>query len=121
MNWVTARVHDSYEFPADLPGDDAPGALRWTAATIALAAALLALTNAQSIRGWTEELPPGPAMVRLVAAANAWEDATVAAGLATGQVRLRKVWKGLQSARWSGEPVVEQADASEAVNSERFD
>ncbi len=104
------RVMDSYEFPADLPDDAAPGTLRWTAGAIALATALLALTNAQAISGWADEFPPGPNTMKLIAAADAWQDATARAGLDLGHSRLHRVWKGLESARWSPPaPVVEEA------------
>jgi hypothetical protein len=111
---VFERVRDSYEFPADLAedaGDDSgAGALRWTASVVALTAALLALFNAQAIRGWAEELPPGPGTIRVVAAAEAWDDTTRALGLGAGHARMRKAWKHVESARWTPQPaVVEEA------------
>lgn len=103
-DWTMAALADSYEFPTDLPADanGGAGALRWTATVIALATLLLALTNAQSIRSWTEELPPGPRVLQLVAAANDWEAAT--ADLGAGRARLHRVWRGMEEARWTGPP-----------------
>lgn len=98
------RVRDSYEFPTDLGDDSEPGALRWTATVVVLATSLLALLNAQALRGWAEELPPGPTSVKLVAAATAWEDATAAAGLGAGHARMHKAWKQIERAEWSPRP-----------------
>lgn len=101
-DWTMAALADSYEFPTDLPVDAEGGALRWTATVIALATALLALTNAQSIRSWTEALPPGPRVLQLVATANDWEAAT--AGLGAGRARLHRLWRGMEETRWTGQP-----------------
>lgn len=109
-DWTMTHVTDSYAFPADL-ADDADlgaGALRWTAMVVVLTTALLALVNAQSIRSWAEELPPGPTTVQLVSAAGAWEEATAQTGLGTGRARLHKAWRGFEEARWTP-----QAQASE--------
>jgi hypothetical protein len=96
------RVRDSYEFPADIGGDDDPGALRWTATVIAVTAGLLALFNAQALTGWAEDLPPGPAAMKLVAAATAWEDATGSLGLP--HARMHKAWKQVERAEWTPRP-----------------
>jgi hypothetical protein len=105
------RVRDSYEFPTDLAEDvDPAGALRWTATVIAMTAALLALTNAQSISGWASEFEPGPGTTELAQAADEWEEITAQVGLGFGHARLHKIWKSVEQARWSGNgPVVEQA------------
>jgi hypothetical protein len=106
------RVTDSYEFPADLAGIGESGgeALRWTAWTIAGATALLALLNAHSLRGWVEDMPPGPVTMRLAAAASGWEDATARIGLGTPHARLHRAWLRMEQARWSPQPaVVEEA------------
>jgi hypothetical protein len=109
MEPLLERVRDSYEFPTDLAGDGEPGALGWTAATIALATVLLALTNAQSLRTWAEEMPPErPGVIALVEATTAWEERV--AGLGLGRARLHKAWKRIEQARWTApEPVVEEA------------
>lgn len=108
------RVRDTYEFPADLADDagDETGAaaLRWTATVVAATAGLLALFNAQAIRGWAEELPPGPGTIRVVAAAEAWEEGAARAGFGAGHARMRRAWKHVENARWSGNgPVIEEA------------
>jgi hypothetical protein len=107
---VFERVMDSYEFPTDLPDDpdQGAGALRWTASVIALTTALLALLNAQALTGWTQELPPGPGVVKLVDAATAWEDATAQLGLGAGHARMHKTWKAMQRAQWSAQPATVQ-------------
>ena len=109
---MLGRVCDSYEFPADL-ADDADGnrgALRWTASVIAMTAALLALTNAQSISGWAAELTPGPRTIVLIDAADGWERTTASVGLGAGRSRLHRVWKRMERARWtSGGEAVEEA------------
>jgi hypothetical protein len=48
--------------PVDLPEPLAPPPhqLRWTSLVIIVAALLLALLNAHAIRGWANQLPPGP-------------------------------------------------------------
>jgi hypothetical protein len=100
---------DAYEFPTEMPDDVAPGALRWTATIIGLTTALLALFNAQAITGWVEDLTPGPSTVKLVAAANSWEEATASAGLGKGHARLHKAWTRVERTRWSGEDEVQLA------------
>jgi len=109
MDPLMERVRDSYEFPTDLAGEGEPGVLRWTSVTIALATALLALTNAQSLRVWAEEMPPErPGAIALVQATTAWEESV--AGLGLGRARLHKAWKGLEQAKWTPqEPVIEEA------------
>lgn len=103
-DWTMAAVADSYEFPTDLPADanGGAGALRWTATIIVLATGLLALTNAQSIRSWTEELPLGPRVLQLVAAANDWE--AVTSGPGGARARLHRIWRGMAEARWTSQP-----------------
>lgn len=102
------RVRDSYEFPADIGDDDDPGALRWTATVIAATAGLLALFNAQALTGWAEDLPPGPASVKLVAATTAWEDTTGSLGIP--HARLHRAWKQVEHADWKpGAPEVQEA------------
>lgn len=103
-DWTMAALADSYEFPTDLPADvdGGAGALRWTAGVVVLATVLLALTNAQSIRSWTEELPPGPRVLQLVEAANGWEAGT--AGLGWPRARLHRLWRGMEEVRWTGRP-----------------
>ena len=102
MEQMMERVRDSYEFPTDLGGDADPGALRWTVTVIALTTALLAVLNAQSLRGWAEEVPPEqPGAMTLVAAATTWEETTASAGLSLGRAQLHKAWKGMESARWT--------------------
>jgi hypothetical protein len=102
------RVRDSYEFPTDLGEDAEPGALRWTATVIAVSAGLLALLNAQALTGWADELAPGPVSVKLVAAANAWEDMTGSLGVP--HARLHKAWKQVERVDWSPRaPEVQEA------------
>jgi hypothetical protein len=106
---------DSYEFPTDLAedtdngADDAAATLRWTATIIILTAAFLALFNAHTLAGWAEDLPPGPAMMKVVAAANAWEQTTADLGLGSGHARMHKAWTRLERKRWSGEGDVQMA------------
>lgn len=102
------RVRDSYEFPADVGEDDDPGALRWTVTVIAVTAGLLALFNASALTEWAEDLPPGPASEKLVAAATVWEESTGALGVPHS--RMHKAWKAIERADWSARaPEVEQA------------
>jgi hypothetical protein len=100
------------EFPTELPADDddAAATLRWTASVIAGTAALLALFNANAITGWSEDLPPGPATLKLVEIANGWDAATASAGLGAGHARLHKAWTRLERARWSQRVEVDVAE-----------
>ncbi|MGH6615848.1 hypothetical protein [Sphingomonas sp.] len=103
---------NSYEFPTDLPDDadnGGAGTLRWTATIVILTTAFLALFNAHTLTGWAEDLPPGPAMVKVVAAANRWEQATADLGLGSGHARMHKAWTRLERKRWSGEGDVQMA------------
>ncbi|QNQ11776.1 hypothetical protein [Sphingomonas alpina] len=106
---------DSYEFPTDLPDDTNDGAdgsagtLRWTATIVVLTTMFLALFNAHTLTGWAEDLPPGPAVVKVVAAANTWEQATADLGLGSGHARMHKAWTRLERKGWSGEGDVQMA------------
>jgi len=104
-------MSDLYEFPADFP-NDGKDALRWTASVIGAATLGLAVLNPGAISGWTNDLPPGPTTVRMVAASEAWRDALDRVGLGAGHARMHAAWKAAERADWSGRQPVEMADAS---------
>lgn len=97
------RVHDSYEYPTDLPAgeQDSAGALRWTIGVIAITSVLLALTNAGAVSGWAGSFDPQPHVMPLVRAADRWDAATRRLGLATPHARMHAVWRDAEKARWS--------------------
>ena len=97
-------MSDAREFPTQLADDPdgGAGALGWTTGVIALTAAALALFNAGSIATWAEDLDPGPATIKVVTVADAWQDATARLGLGAAHADLHRAWTRAQSAHWSG-------------------
>ena len=89
--------------PVYLP-QDAPdsGALRWTASAIALASAFLLLFNAGAIRGWANELAPGPMTEPMIAAADAWHGLTERLGLDAPIETMRGWWRAAQGSADKG-------------------
>ena len=109
-------MSDLYEFPADLPdqGDDGRATLQWTGGVIALTTLGLALLNPTAISGWLDDLPPGPATVRLTAIGENWAETADRIGLAAGHARLHAAWKSAERTDWRGRQPVEMA-ATDAV------
>lgn len=91
--------------PVDLPEPDQPleRPLAWTCTMIAVACALLALLNAEAIRGWSYELKPTAFNQRVVTLAEGWYDATAALGLDRPSATLRSWWQGVQAARFESD------------------
>ncbi|MGF7147524.1 hypothetical protein FHS96_001133 [Sphingomonas zeicaulis] len=96
--------HSEFASPVDLPVDeDERGTLRplgWTATVIVTAAALLALFNATALRGWAQDLPPGPVTERIVAAAEGWYALTDRIGLTAPGKTIRAAYDGVKAARF---------------------
>jgi|SRR6188768_826445 hypothetical protein len=110
--------------PIDLPEPSAPLAdpLRWTSLVIALAALSLALLNADAIRGWSYQLPPGAASARIVTAAEGWHDRLDRFGLNRPSEVMRGWWQSARDRRFGGQgssggsnPRIRQANASSAA------
>lgn len=76
---------------------------RWTSIALALAAALLALGDAEGAVGWVDELPPGPVAEALRGPVQAWSDGTARWGLDRPARWLRGEWKQAQRARFGNE------------------
>ena len=95
-------AHDPHEFPADLADDPEPSghALSWAAGVMAIATLLLALTNAQSLDGWANDLPPSDLVAQVAGLTGGWKDRTDAAGLGKPREELHRGWKALEAARW---------------------
>ena len=74
---------------------------RWASITIAVAAAFLALFNADAVRGWFDELSPTALSEALRAPVTAWSDAT--APLDGARRALRRGWQRAQAARFGAE------------------
>ncbi|WP_157217007.1 hypothetical protein [Flavisphingomonas formosensis] len=82
--------------------------LRWASVTIGTAALLLALTNAQAIAGWFDELTPSATTERLREPVEGWSALTAAVGLDAPRTWLRGRWKAAQAARFGKEKPGEQ-------------
>ena len=98
-------MNDDHDFPVELTPDPdgGAGALRWTAGVLALTALALAMLNAGSIANWSHELSPSPGTAKVMAAADAWQGATVRFGLDAPHAGMHRVWKRAESMRWPGE------------------
>lgn len=90
--------------PVDLPepAQPLPDGLRWTMTVIAIAALVLVLFNAGSLRSWADALKPTPVNDRIVVAADAWYDVTATIGLNRPADALRAGWEKVQQARFGG-------------------
>ena len=104
-------MSDAYDFPTDLPDrdDDGRATLKWTATVVALATAGLALFNPTAIGFWIDDLPPGPATVRLSALGEDWAQAMDRVGLGAGHAKLHAAWKSAERTDWRGRRPVEMA------------
>jgi hypothetical protein len=90
--------------PVDLPEPliAPPHPLRWTSTVIAVAVLVLGLLNANAIRGWTYQLPPGPWSERAVAAAEGWYNAVDAAGLNRPVETMHSGWEAVRARQFGG-------------------
>jgi hypothetical protein len=93
---------DETLFPVDIPGEDPPGAhpLRWTSVALAVASLFLLLTNAVSIRDWTNDLSPSPAQARLAGVAERWVVITDSMGLGSPRAALHARWKQAEAVKF---------------------
>jgi hypothetical protein len=73
----------------------------WTSAVMAIAAALLLLFNAQSIRGWTATQAPGPLSLAARGVAESWWATTARLGLAAPRAAISDLWVAAQAASWT--------------------
>ncbi len=98
--------------PTLLPRDpvDTRRAGRWTGVTIAIAAACLALFNAQGLGGWVDEMTPGPLNAPLRAPVAAWVARTQA--LDNPRATLRRWWQRARAARFGTEQPGQQGAAA---------
>jgi hypothetical protein len=99
-----------------------PDPLRWTSLVIALAALSLALLNADAIRGWSYQLPPGAASARIVTAAEGWHSQLDRIGLNRPSEAMRGWWQSARDRRFDGQdssgasnPRMVRANASSAA------
>ena len=88
--------------PLDLPEPDLEdgSGLGWTSGVIAVAALLLLLTNAVSLRDWINEQPPGPLQARASALADGWVAFTDGIGWGKPRAMLHEQWKRAEEARF---------------------
>jgi hypothetical protein len=88
--------------PVDLPDPPTPlpHPLRWTTTAIAVATLLLALLNANAIRGWSYQLTPNAYSARIVAAAEAWYDAVEPVGLNRPVEAMHGWWQKVKNLRF---------------------
>lgn len=95
----------STESPVDLPdpSQELPAPLRWTTEVIVAATLVLALFNANAIRGWAYQLDSNDFTARVVAAAEGWHDATDALGLNRPVAATRAGWQSVKERRF-GQP-----------------
>ena len=82
---------------------DTAAAWPWTSATIAIATILLLVLNADSIRGWFDELTPNALTERWRAPVTGWAGAAVHAGLDAPRATLHSSWQQVRKARFGGE------------------
>ncbi|AHE54203.1 hypothetical protein [Sphingomonas sanxanigenens] len=98
--------HTEFASPVDLPPEEGGAggrqALRWTTVVIVTAATLLALFNATALRGWAQDLPPGPVSERILTAAEGWYGLTDAAGLTAPGKTIRAAYDRVKAARFGG-------------------
>lgn len=102
--------HDEFESPVDEAGSGPAleaSALKWTTIVIATASLFLLATNAVTVRGWIDEMEPGPFQARLADVAAQWEDFTGSLGLGAPRAALNRQWKAAQAARFDGNEVSE--------------
>jgi len=76
--------------------------LGWCATAIAVAAATLALANADSARNWAESLRPGPWSQPVQDAAERWAGFTKATGLSLARDGVRGLWERRHDLGWTG-------------------
>ncbi|WCT71986.1 hypothetical protein PQ455_10025 [Sphingomonas naphthae] len=81
----------------DVDGYAALAGLGWASAAIAVAALLLAATNAVTIRDWANELTPSPTQERLSDAAEQWVAITDDLGLGAPRATMHGWWKQAQA------------------------
>ena len=86
--------------PVDLLGAPDGSALPWTSVTVATAALLLLLANAETLDGWARELPPSAYAERATALTGRWTAFTGQFGLGTPHAMLHAQWKRAEAARF---------------------
>ena len=95
-----AQGADDSLSPVDLEDVDGYAALpglAWGSAAIAIAALLLAATNAVAIRDWANEQTPSPTQERLSYAAERWVAITDDIGLGSARAAMHGWWKRAQA------------------------
>lgn len=104
--------------PVDLPDPAVPlphDGLKWTSIVIALAALILLVFNAHTLRGWAYELHPTDTTAKIVTASETWYDATARLGLNRPVESLHKAWRGVMNLRFAGqEPAAPDVRLEEA-------
>ncbi len=85
--------------PVDLPGAE-PGyrPLLWTSGAIATAALFLLLTNAATLDGWAQELPPSAVAERVTEYTGRW--AALTRYLGSPHAWLHQQWKRAENAKF---------------------
>ena len=86
------------------PDDKPRAAVAWTSTVIAIAAGLLLLTNAASLKGWLDQHPPDAAPAAARSAVEAWWDLTAGAGLTTPRATVERLWRAAQALAWPAAP-----------------
>jgi hypothetical protein len=90
--------------PVDLPEppEPQPHGLKWTTMVIVWASLVLALLNANAIRSWSYQLPPGAASARIVAAAEAWYATVDQVGFNRPVETMHGWWQAAKETRFHG-------------------
>lgn len=92
-------MHDTSEFPTELPPVPGEGGgLAWTATILGVTALLLALFNAGTLDDWVGERTPSPRVAQLAALSGRWRAETDALHLGAPRAALHAVWKRLEAA-----------------------
>ncbi len=87
------------------PAADKPrSGVAWTSTVIAVAALLLLLTNAASLKGWIAQHPPDAAPAEARAAVDGWWDITSSLGLTAPRASVERLWRGAQALTWPAPP-----------------
>jgi hypothetical protein len=76
-------------------------ALGWCSWTIAVAAVVLAICNADSARNWADGLTPGPVSLQLQRVCDGWAEVAEAARLSAARDAVRGAWEQRHAVGWS--------------------
>jgi len=90
--------------PIDLPEPELEAdGLGWTFGVILIACLFLLATNAESLRDWIDDQPPGVIQADAAGIADQWVDMTEAMGIGLPRKAMHAQWKRAEEARFPGQ------------------